>query len=72
MACSRGMTLPEQMKTFEDHWYLDELLCEETDTMNTILREKPVLRSCIDQDEMHGPIFVTPPERLYLPNIPGH
>ena len=66
------MTLPEQIKTFEDHWYLDEFFCEEIDTMNTIPKEKPVLRSFIDQEEMHSPVFITPPERLYLPNIPGH
>ena len=30
------------------------------------------MRSFINQNDMQGPIFVTPPERLYLPNIPGH
>ena len=49
-----------------------KVICEELGTKSTIPREKLVMRSYIDQGDLQEPIFVTPHERLYLPNIPCH
>ena len=57
---SNTSDLPEVNSFHEDNWYLDELF-----------NEQRTLNLSIGQDELQSPVFIAPPERLYLPNIPG-
>ena len=60
MRSNRSNALAEVNSFHEDNWHLDELF-----------NKQRVLNLSMGQEELQSPVFIAPPERLYLPNVPG-
>ena len=55
------MILEESIATLEDYWYLDE-----------VFADKSLTKAVINQEDIESPVFLSPPERLNNPQLPGH